>query len=82
MFYRIGDIARWLNVKPHVVRFWQEEFKAFCHVGTSKAGQRVFSRRDVAIFAAIRELLYTEMYTVEGAKRQLRLAAERERQVG
>lgn len=83
-FYRIGEIARWLDLETHVLRFWQTEFyDALGHVQRSKLGpkgQRVFSRRQALTFGIIRELLHVELYTIEGAKRQLRLAREREKQ--
>lgn len=76
--YRIGEVARWAGVSPHVIRFWCVEFAHWVHPATSAKGQRVFSRNGALVIGVIRELLYTELYTIEGAKRQLRLARERE----
>lgn len=80
LFFRIGDVARWLDVATHTVRFWEEEFGSHYlgHLERSKRGQRVYSRRNVTTFGIIKDLLYVELYTIEGAKRQLRLARERE----
>lgn len=77
--YRIGEIARWLDVPTHVIRFWEEEFGAryLGPIERSKSGQRVYSRRNAIAFGAIKELLHVELYTHAGAKRQLdRVAGE------
>lgn len=73
--YRIGEVAHWLRVETFVVRYWQDEFGSeLGGVERSKRGQRVFSRRQALTFGVIQTLLHTELYTIEGAKRQLRLA--------
>jgi DNA-binding transcriptional MerR regulator len=78
MWFRIGDIAKWLSVEPSALRFWETEFiDALRPLERSKGGQRVYSRRQAVIFGSIKELLRTELYTIAGAKRQLKLAAER-----
>lgn len=80
-YYRIGEIASWLDVETHVIRFWEEEFSEFlCPHERSQRGQRVYSRRQAVVFGTIKELLYTELYTIIGARRQLRLARERMRE--
>ncbi len=80
-YHRIGDVARWLGVKPQTVREWCVWFDIqTVRSSAEKQGQRVFSRKQALLLGVIRELLYVELYTVAGAKRQLRLAAERERQ--
>ena len=71
MYLRIGEVARLLDVKPHVIRFWESEFKSL-RPRKSSTGQRVFSRRDVERLTAIRHLLYDEGFTIEGARRHLR----------
>ncbi len=81
-FYRIGEIANWLQLELHVLRYWEEEFVLWLRVERSSKGQRIYNRRQAIILATIKELLYVELYTIEGAKRQLRLAAERERRTG
>lgn len=82
--YRIGEVAKWLGVATHAVRYWADEFAHFlpARVGRSRSSHRVFTRKQALMLGVIRELLYVELYTIAGAKRQLRLAAERERQAG
>lgn len=79
-WYTIGDVCRWLNIRPSTVWHWESEFNIKCR--RMRGGKRWFTRADAAMLGVIRELLYTELYTIAGAKRQLRLAAEREREAG
>ena len=76
--HRIGDVARFVGVETHVIRYWEGEFRLwFGAMQRSKSGQRVYTSKQGQLFATIRDLLYVELYTMDGAKRQLRLAAER-----
>lgn len=80
-WHRIGEVARWLGVDPHVLRYWETEFKSeIGRLERARSGQRIYSRRNCVTLAVIKELLYVELYTIAGAKRQLRLAAERARE--
>jgi DNA-binding transcriptional MerR regulator len=70
LYYRIGDVAAQLGVKPYVLRYWESEF-AFIHPQKSPTGQRVYKRSDVESIFLIRHLLYIERYSVEGARKRL-----------
>ena len=71
LYFRIGDVARLLGVKPYVLRYWEAEFNLVRPVKTDTQ-QRRYRRKDVEILLEIRRLLYTERYTIEGARRRLR----------
>lgn len=71
VFYRIGDVARIVGVKTHVLRFWESEF-AVVSPPKSKSGQRVYRRTDVEHVLLIKHLLYTERFSIEGARRRIR----------
>jgi DNA-binding transcriptional MerR regulator len=58
-------------VKPHVIRFWEKEFKSL-KPRKSATGQRIFTRRDVERLSTIKHLLYTQRFTIEGARKYLR----------
>ncbi len=77
-WWRIGDAARFVGVDEHVIRFWCEEFPGEVRPHRSASGQRWYGPEQIAKLTAIRELLHVELYTIAGAKRQLRLARERE----
>lgn len=71
LFFRIGDVARLLQVKPHVLRYWETEFNGISPQ-KSATGQRVYKRTEVETLVLIKELLYNERYSIEGAKKRLR----------
>lgn len=79
---RIGDVARMLGESEHVVRYWTNEFALYLRAPRSVGGQRFYSVEQVGVLRAIQHDLRVELYTIAGAKRQLRLAAERERRTG
>lgn len=72
LYYKIGEVAALLDVKPHVLRFWESEFSAFIRPHKSKSNQRLYRRRDVEAVMAIRHLLYDRGFTIDGARRHLK----------
>lgn len=71
LYFRIGEVAQLLGVKPYVLRYWESEFNLVRPVKTD-THQRRYRRKDVETLLEIRRLLYTERYTIEGARRRLR----------
>jgi len=71
LFFRIGDVAELAGVKPYVLRFWETEFP-FIAPEKSTTGQRVYRRSHVETILMIKHLLYSERYSIEGAKKRLR----------
>ncbi len=71
LFFRIGEVAEIVGVEPHVLRYWETEFRSV-RPTKSRKGQRVYSRRDVDTLLKVKELLYGHRYTIAGAKRRLR----------
>jgi DNA-binding transcriptional MerR regulator len=70
-YFRIGEVAKILAVKPSVLRFWETEFRA-ARAEKTTTNQRRYSRKQVERLLAIRELLYVKGFTIAGAKRALR----------
>jgi DNA-binding transcriptional MerR regulator len=71
LYFRIGEVAGLVGVEPHVLRYWEREFRSIRPTKSAK-GQRVYSRRDVESLLRVRELLYGQGFTIAGAKRRLR----------
>jgi DNA-binding transcriptional MerR regulator len=70
--YRIGDVARSLDLKVHVVRYWETEFKGFIHTQKSSGGHNLYSPKDIETFSTIKKLLHAEGYNISGAKKKLK----------
>ena len=71
LYFRIGEVANLVGVEPHVLRYWEREFRSI-RPSKSAKGQRVYSRRDVESLLRVRELLYGQGFTIAGARRKLR----------
>ena len=56
LYFRIGEVAVLLAIKPYVLRYWETEFPDI-RPAKSKSGQRLYKRRDVELLVKIRELL-------------------------
>lgn len=74
MYYRIGEASELVGEKPHVLRYWESEFKGLRPQKSSK-GQRVYSRRDIDLLLKVKHLLKDQRFTIEGAKKRLREGA-------
>jgi DNA-binding transcriptional MerR regulator len=69
-FFRIGEVSKLTGVEPHVLRYWETEFKSL-RPKKNKAGQRVYKKKDVLLVLSIKELLYKQKYTIAGAKKRI-----------
>ena len=70
-FFKIGEAARLVGVKPYVLRYWETEFRSVKPQKT-RSQQRLYKKRDVELLLQIRHLLYDKRYTIEGARTRLR----------
>jgi DNA-binding transcriptional MerR regulator len=69
-YFKIGEVCQLAEVKPHVLRYWEAEFTVIRpQRGSSK--QRLYRRADVENILHIRDLLYSEGFTIAGAKKAL-----------
>jgi DNA-binding transcriptional MerR regulator len=69
-YFRIGEVSKILNVEPYVIRYWETEFRSVKPVRTRSA-QRLYRKKDVQELLTIRNLLYSQRFTINGAKKQL-----------
>ena len=69
-YFTIGEVSELCQVKPHVLRYWEQEFPQLSPV--KRAGnRRYYQRQDVMIVRQIRDLLYHQGFTIGGARQQL-----------
>lgn len=70
-YYRIGEVARITGVKPHVLRYWESEFR-WMAPAKSRTRQRMYRRRDIEVVLLLKRLLHEERFTIAGARKKLR----------
>lgn len=78
-YFRIGEVASMAGVQPHVLRFWETEFRSL-RPSKTESKRRLYSRQDVHLVLRIRDLLYEEGYTIAGARRQLEEEPQEDRE--
>jgi len=69
-YFTIGEVSELCFVKPHVLRYWEQEFPQLRPV-KRRGNRRYYRRHEVELIRSIRALLYLEGYTISGARNQL-----------
>ncbi|HEX6616002.1 MAG TPA: MerR family transcriptional regulator [Gemmatimonadales bacterium] len=69
-FYSIGEVCALTDLKPHVLRYWESQFR-FLSPAKNRSGNRVYKSREVELIMLVKHLLYTEKYTIEGARARI-----------
>src|ERR1700730_5540908 len=70
LYFTIGEVADLCLLKPHVLRYWEQEFEQL-NPSKRRGNRRYYQRADVIVVRRIRELLYEQGYTIEGARQSL-----------
>lgn len=70
-YFTIGEASALCAVKPHVLRYWEQEFSQLKPL-KRRGNRRYYQRQDVLLIRRIRSLLYEQGYTIGGARQQLR----------
>ena len=68
--YKIGEVCRLADVQPYVLRYWETEFPQLAP-SKSGGGQRLYNQKEVDVILRIKQLLYSEGFTIAGAKKKL-----------
>lgn len=76
-YFTIGEVSQLCAVKPHVLRYWEQEFPQLRPV-KRRGNRRYYQRHDVILIRRIRALLYEEGFTIGGARQKLESGEERE----
>lgn len=69
-FFSIGEVCALTDLKPHVLRYWESQFR-FLNPAKNRSGNRVYKSREVELIMLVKHLLYTEKYTIEGARQRI-----------
>jgi DNA-binding transcriptional MerR regulator len=70
LYYSISEVSDLVGVKAHVLRYWETQFKML-RPRKGRGGARMYRKRDVEVLFDIKQLLYDQRFTIEGAKRKL-----------
>mgnify|MGYP001612953622 FL=1 len=70
LYYSISDVSDMVGVKPHVLRYWETQFKML-RPKKGRGGARMYRKRDVEILFQVKQLLYDQRFTIAGARRKL-----------
>lgn len=69
-YYSIGEVCELVDLKPHVLRYWESQFPAL-NPAKNRSGNRVYRRKEIKLILLVKQLLYNEKYTIEGARQKL-----------
>jgi DNA-binding transcriptional MerR regulator len=69
-YFTIGEVSELCDVKPHVLRYWEQEFPTL-HPVKRRGNRRYYQRQDVLLIRQIRSLLYEQGFTIGGARQRL-----------
>lgn len=73
--YKIGEVCKVADVQPYVLRYWETEFPSLAP-NKSGGGQRLYTKGEIDIILRIKQLLYSEGFTIAGAKKKLETEME------
>lgn len=71
LYFKIGEVVDLTGIKAHVLRYWESEFSTVRPV-KSKGKQRLYRRQEIELILCLKDLLYTQGYTIAGARKKLR----------
>jgi DNA-binding transcriptional MerR regulator len=69
-FYSIGEVCSLTDLKPHVLRYWESQFR-FLNPAKNRSGNRVYKSKEVELIMLVKHLLYTEKFTIDGARQRI-----------
>lgn len=69
-FFSIGEVCELTGLKPHVLRYWESQFR-FLNPAKNRSGNRAYQRREIELIMLVKHLLYTEKYTIDGARQKV-----------
>jgi DNA-binding transcriptional MerR regulator len=79
LYFKIGEVADIVGVKPYVLRYWESEFSVIKPAKT-RFKHRLYRRKDVETLLQIKRLLHEQRFTIEGARKRLKSLQKEERQ--
>ena len=78
IYFKIGEVSEIVGVEPYVLRYWETEFEVL-KPSKAPSKHRLYKKRDVELLLDIKRLLYTDGFTIEGARKKLRESKKEEK---
>ena len=78
IYFKIGEVSDIVGVEPYVLRYWETEFEVL-KPSKAPSKHRLYKKRDVELLLDIKRLLYTDGFTIEGARKKLRESKKEEK---
>jgi DNA-binding transcriptional MerR regulator len=78
IYFKIGEVSEIVGVEPYVLRYWETEFELL-KPSKAPSKHRLYKKRDVELLLDIKRLLYTEGFTIEGARKKLKETKKEEK---
>ncbi|HYY24929.1 MAG TPA: MerR family transcriptional regulator [Candidatus Udaeobacter sp.] len=78
IYFKIGEVSEIVGVEPYVLRYWETEFEVL-KPSKAPSRHRLYKKRDVQLLLDIKRLLYTEGFTIEGARKKLKESKKEEK---
>ena len=78
IYFKIGEVSEIVGVEAYVLRYWETEFEVL-KPSKAPSRHRLYKKRDVELLLEIKRLLYSEGFTIEGARKKLRQSKKEEK---
>ena len=78
IYFKIGEVSEIVGAEPYVLRYWETEFEVL-KPSKAPSRHRLYKKRDVQLLLDIKRLLYTEGFTIEGARKKLKESKKEEK---
>ena len=78
IYFKIGEVSEIVGVEPYVLRYWETEFDLL-KPSKAPSRHRLYKKKDVELLLDIKRLLYTEGFTIEGARKKLKEVKKEEK---
>ena len=72
LYYSIREVSELTGIESHVLRFWEKEFSQL-NPRRGRSGNRAYTERNIKVILAIKDLLYAQKYTIQGAVERLKI---------
>ena len=72
LYYSIREVSELTGIEFHVLRFWEKEFSQL-NPRRGRSGNRAYTERNIKVILAIKDLLYAQKYTIQGAVERLKI---------